>query len=210
MRIFLEQLFRSGQITVPPTGAAWEFDGEAERWVLEFDRAARLAMPGTAPALEFAAAAWAAQRLAEACRLAIARDAGAEEIERAFSQRGPSERSAATDYSVDLFFRHLPDLLAWARRVSANDPLVAALRRLAEEWPLSSVGIAEIAPRAIDSFIGDAALRRLYADRIVARRDAARLADTRAAEAVRAALGAHAELAPGLQPSASSSSSSQS
>ena len=196
MRVFLEQLFRNGQITVPPVGVEWEFDADSERWVLEFDRAARLALPGAAPALDFAAAAWAARRLADACRLAIARDAGAEEIERAFSQRCPSERSVAVDYSVDLFLRHLPDLLAWAQRVAANDPLVAALRRLAAEWPLSSVGIAGIAPGSIDAFIDDAGLRRLYADRIVVRRDSARLADARAAEAVRAALGAHGDLAP--------------
>ena len=80
MRIFLEQLFRNGQITVPPVGTDWEFNTDAERWVIEFDRAARLAMPGAAPELHFAAAAWAARRLADACRLAIARDAGAEEI----------------------------------------------------------------------------------------------------------------------------------
>ena len=99
---------------------------------------------------------------------------------------------------MDLFFRHLPDLLAWAQRVAANDPLVAALRRLAEEWPLSSVGIANIAPGSIDPFIAHAGLRRLYADRIIARRDSSRLADARTAEAVRSALGAHPELAPGF------------
>ena len=198
MRTFLEQLFRNGQVTVPPVGTDWEFDADAERWVIEFDRAARLSLPGAAPELHPAAAAWAAQRLADACRLAIARDAGAEEIRRVFSEQCPAERSAATDYSVDLFFRHLPDLLAWAQRVAANDPLVAALRRLAGEWPLSSVGIADITPHPIDPFIAHAGLRRLYADRIIARRDSSRLADARAAEAVRSALGAHAELAPGF------------
>ena len=74
MRVFLEQLFRNGQITVPPVGVELKFDADAERWVMKFDRAARLALPGAAPALDFAAAAWAARRQANACRLAIARE----------------------------------------------------------------------------------------------------------------------------------------
>jgi hypothetical protein len=196
MRLFLEQLFRDGRVTVPATATPWEFDADAERWVLEFDRSARLSLPGVAPELDFAAAAWAAERLAETVRLAITRDAGLEEIARAFATPCPAARSPSVDYSVDLFFRYLPDVFAWVRRLAANDPLVAALEKLAAEWPLSSVGIVGIAAASIDAFIGHAGLRRLYADRIIARNDSARLVDQRAADALKAALGDHAELAP--------------
>ncbi len=196
MHVFLEQLFRDGRVSVPPGGTTWDFDADCERWVLDFDRSARLALPGAAPALDFAAAEWAAVCLAETARLAISRDAGPEQIVRAYAKPCPAAHSPAVDFSVDLFFRYLPDVFAWVQRLAANDPLVDALRKLAAEWPLSSVGIAGIAPASIDAFVGHAGLRRLYVDRIIARGDPARLADARVADALRAALGDHAELAP--------------
>jgi len=68
--------------------------------------------------------------------------------------------------------------------------------KIARAWPLSSVGVAGVSDVDVDPFIDHPSLRRLYADRIVERRDASRLGDPRVRAAVREAIGAHDELVP--------------
>jgi len=50
----------------------------------------------------------------------------------------------------------------------------------------------------VGTFIEDAGLRRLYADRIVAAGDVSRLGDARVDEVLRADLGMHRDLAPAI------------
>jgi hypothetical protein len=50
----------------------------------------------------------------------------------------------------------------------------------------------------LGSFIGHPALRRIYADRIIAAGDTSRLGDPRVDEVLRADLGMHRELAPAV------------
>jgi hypothetical protein len=107
-------------------------------------------------------------------------------------------------YSTDLALRVLPQLLALARGVALDDPLVIGLNTLAHDWPLSSVGVPEVTNVDESPFIDHPTLRRLYADRIIERRDVSRLTDPRVVAAVREALGAHAaDLAPTLFPAIS-------
>lgn len=195
MKQFLEQLFASGQVSVPPAGVPFD-EAEMDEEIREFDRAARLALAGEAPALDLQVARWAALLLAEAARLVLARDVGPEEMARVFARPCPRPRSPETDYSADLFLRYVPELMEWVRRLAADDPLIEHLRRLGGDWPLSSVGMQEVKLGSIAPFIGHASLRQLYADRILAMGDVSRLGDARISEAVRAALGAHGELAP--------------
>ena len=78
------------------------------------------------------------------------RDAGAEEIERVSSQRCPSGRSAATtDYSVDLFFRHLPDVLAWA--ITLRDALPVIPIPLKGDVPDASLDLQALLHEVYDA-----------------------------------------------------------
>jgi hypothetical protein len=71
--------------------------------------------------------------------------------------------------------------------------------RLARTWPLSSVG-ADLGPGPfdVDAFVGDASLRALYVDRVLAQADLSRLGDPRVDDAAREALGARPDLRPAV------------
>ena len=171
--------------------------------ILRFDRAARLSMAGTAPRLNVAVATWAARMLAEAARLAIARELGPDYVRKVFSLSCPKPRSPEVDYSADLFLRYLPGLVKLVERLAADDPLVARLRQLGAEWPLSSVGVKGLSIALIEPFIDHPGLRQLYVDRILATGDTSRLSDPRVAAAVRSALGAYPELSSNVAKEAS-------
>ena len=161
-----------------------------------WDEVARAEMPGSAPTLEPAPAAWAAVMLYRACQCLVYRDVSAEEVVAALGSPCPADSSASACYSVDLTMRYLPDLIALSRGVAEADPLVTGLLRLAQAWPLASVGVRGVGPVEIGAFIDHGCLRRVYADRILATADLDRLNDPRAVAAVREALGGHLSLAP--------------
>ena len=111
----------------------------------------------------------------------------------------PTDNSPAVQYSVDVMMRFLPDLIRHASAVPREDPLMATLYGWAADWPLSSVGVPLDRPvdaAAVESIVSDRALLTLYVDRIVARKDLSRLSHPSVVEAVRAAIGIHADLAP--------------
>jgi hypothetical protein len=196
MRPFLEQLFATGELTVPGSGAEFENDS-FENEILLFDTAARRGMPGMAPALDPGVAAWAATLLAGAVRLVIVRDLGEEYVSRLFETGCPKPRSAGQpgiDYSADLFLRYLPQLVDFVKRLAPGDPLVEKLREVAASWPLSSVGMDGLVPATIGTFVGHPGLRQLYVDRIMATGDTGRVNDPAVAETILASLGAHPEL----------------
>lgn len=152
--------------------------------------------PGEPPTYLPEVGLWGAMLFYRGCQLAVYREWGAENVQAAFGSTCPAEISAAAHYSVDLAWQFLLDLHRLTRQASPNDPLVEAIRQFAAQWPLSSVGIAGIAPLSLAGIVEHPGLLRLYADRIIGREDASRLADPAVREAVQAALGAHACLAP--------------
>lgn len=151
------------------------------------------------PDLDPAAAVWAARRLYLAARAVAIPDLDAATTIDPSLPLCPSPRSPATDWSVDLSFRHLPDLIRLARARNIADPILQPLLDLARNWPLSSVGGGEPAD-SLDSFLGHPALFRLYADRVLAENDISRLGDSRVAARLQADLGLHTGLAPRLVP----------
>lgn len=194
---FLLRLQGSGAVavarTLPPPA------GDAEQVLADVDAAIRIDGPAGLPPFAPAAAKWAAERLYAACALFVHRDLGADAVQSELATPCPGDRQQpATHLAVDLTFRHLGELLALARGVATGDPLVVALRQLAQQWPLSSVGIAGLGPLAVDALdviAADAGLRRLYVDRILRHDDATRVDDPRFARAVAAAVGEHREFA---------------
>ena len=197
MRAFLQALFETGHVSAPLTLSTGEKD-EITPQLLEFDRAARLNLAGTAPELNLAVAAWAATLLYRTCQLLILRNLDAAQVADAFLLPCPAARSPETDYSADLFLCYLPDLHEIARRLAADDPLVARIETLTAAWPLSGVGMKGIEPDGIESFIHHPTLRRLYLDRIIERKAFLLARDPRVADWIRASYGAFPELCPEL------------
>lgn len=198
---FLRALFERGQVRVPPVGAATAAAADwatADAVLAEWERAGRLEFPGSPPDFDLAAARWAAEQFYRACQFVVYRDAPAAVLDAALNAPCPAAPGPSQHYSVDLVFRFLPDLLRHAAGAARQDPLCYQLRGWARQWPLSSVGIANVEVADIGAISAHAGLLRLYADRIVARSDTRRLADARARAAVRAALGDYADLAPAL------------
>lgn len=194
---FLKQLQENGrvQIALAPDRskpALQEFQNE----LIELDALARLDLAHEPPDFSLASAAWAAIVLYQGCQFLIHRDVGVDVVIDALSQPCPEASCPSVCYSVDLTFRYLPDLIALAKGIAEDDPLVGGLQLLAQKWPLSSVGAKNLKIGDITAFIRHSSLRRLYADRILEKRDLTRLSDPHAREAVHESLGAFPELAP--------------
>jgi hypothetical protein len=187
---FLERLFEDGRVMVsaPQPLPADELQA-AEGTLAALDAVYRLDLPGEPPPLAMTAARWAAASLFHACQFVAFRNAGEEMIAAAFVAPVPTAESAALNYSVDLTFRFLPDLMRLARSDAENDPLLGYLRQWAVDWPLSSVGIPDVAPSSIEPIVNHRCLMNIYCDRIIARNDRSRRGDPRIEEAVAQALG---------------------
>lgn len=205
---FVDQLWQTGVANVPAMEAVADTRAnpaaadrnEAFLKLAMFASDERDALAGAPPPLSQPAAEWAAVQFYRACSLLIHRETSVETMQALLREPCPEPASPSTVYSVDLMFRHLPEL---ARLTPLNDPFAEELLRWGCDWPLSSVGMAfpsagsaarEFA--SIDVWSEDCALRSLYVDRLLAANDVSRLGDARIERAVRAALGDHGWLAP--------------
>ncbi len=194
LEAFLTRLAQDGVACVEADPALTSGDRWAEI-ILRWDATQKAEFAGGAPEISLLAAEWAAVRLYRACQAVVCRDMPPQDLQRFLAEPCPEARSASVDYSVDLLFRFLPDLVQLTRRLAQNDPLVAELLVLARGWPLSSVGIpdlGEVAAPLLDA----PALRQLYVDRVLATQDLSRLQHREIRSAVQIALGAYPELAP--------------
>lgn len=200
LKDFLLELQESGSVAIasPEEPSLDDIQG-IKQPLQEMDRRARLEAAFARPPLSLGAACWAAMTLYRGCQFLVFRDSGAKEVQRALAHACPEPPSPRSAHSVDLTFRHLPELVSLASGLAPADPLVTGLRFLARAWPLSSVGLAnleDVEKLEIDGFFADRSLRQLYLDRIVARRDGSRLADPRVRRGIRENLGLYRELAP--------------
>jgi hypothetical protein len=192
---FVNQLHETGHLTVRLDSAPLE---DLRVAVEALDSAARLNLAFEAPALDVEAAGWALTQLYRACQFLSYRHIETATVDTVLAMPCPKPASPEVCYSVDLAFRFLPDLIALAAGISHDDPLVINLRRLATEWPLSSVGVKDIENADVNMFFDNASLASLYVDRIIERKDTSRLNDPRVKERVQAALGAYPDLSPQL------------
>jgi len=193
--VFVQSLLESGRVTVPKEDSPPE---HLEQAVAELDRGARIEMPFDAPLLSVPVASWALRLLYAACQALVFREIEGDAIRQMLALPCPETTSPAACYSADLSLRYLPDLIALARGIAPEDPLVAGLMALARAWPLSSVGVAELGDLDPSPFLDHPSLRQLYVDRIIERGDASRLSHPSVNAAVREAVGAFPDLAPKL------------
>jgi hypothetical protein len=204
---FWNTIHESGDLLVAPPGGpsaatgAVDADAPLRAAVERVEADWRMELAFDPPTLIPAVALWAVELIYQACQCMVYREIDPDSMAAALAVPCPlppqGAQAADVCYSADLGLRVLPDVLALARAVSPDDPLVLALREIARRWPLSSVGVQPPleSPPPLDvlAFINHPSLRRLYADRIIARGDASRLPDDdRVRAEVRAALGAHA------------------
>jgi MoxR-vWA-beta-propeller ternary system domain bpX4 len=206
LRDFLSRLSTDGVAAVTADEMFEPDDGWRDT-VREWDAVQRRELAFSAPELSLAAAEWAALRLYRGCQALICRDVAPDDLRRFLAEPCLEPAgAAATVYSVDLVFRFLPDLVKLAQRVERGDPLVAELMKLARDWPLSSVGIADIGDVDAAQVLAHPSLRQLYIDRILAAGDTSRLHDPAVRLAARTSLGIFPALAPtiaaALDPSA--------
>jgi hypothetical protein len=195
LALFLQSLVNDGRAAVSPIPSNID-DADALPLLQQLDGFARDELALDLPELSPQAALWAARLFHQLCRFVVCRDIPEAEIKAACNAPCPEPRSPETDWSADLTLRHLPKLFQFARHLSNADPLIEQMKKIAADWPLSSVGIEGLENLQIDSFVEHSALRRLYADRIVAAGDKSRLGDARLDDLLRADLGIHRELAP--------------
>jgi hypothetical protein len=194
---FLNSLFADGRVRVPLPAEVLEDElCEAAEAVRTFEADYRQDLPGTPPPLAVKVARWAALMFYRACQFVGFREVGEEDMARALAPPCPAADPSSRHYTVDAVFRFLPDLMKLARTASEKDPLHGHLARWSTDWPLSSVGIPGTAELQIEPIVGHPCLLRMYVDRIIARRDTARLVDPRIKEAVQQTLGLFPELAP--------------
>ncbi|HTB83797.1 MAG TPA: hypothetical protein VK742_09105 [Candidatus Sulfotelmatobacter sp.] len=197
LAVFLKVLAAEGKAAVSATPLPPDA-GEATLVLHQIDEHSRDALALDMPPFSAAAALWAAQLFYQLCRFTVCRDIGEEEIKAVCGISCPEPRGPAVDWSADLTLRHLPKLFQLARHLSHVDPLVGQMKRIATEWPLSSVGIPGLENVHPATFVAHPGLRRLYADRIFATGDASRLGDLHIDSQLRSDLGEHRDLASGI------------
>jgi MoxR-vWA-beta-propeller ternary system protein len=192
---FINALTNDGRIIVSADPIAPP-DESTLAALVELNQRAGSELAGEAPVFSSETALWAASLLYQICQFIVCREIGETQIAAAFASECSGARGPGTDWSTDLLFRHLPPLFRLAQQLSNGDPLIQELKMLAAAWPLSSVGIPDLAELNLDTFMNHPALARLYADRILTAADSSRLGDPRVADLLRTDIGIHHDLAP--------------
>jgi MoxR-vWA-beta-propeller ternary system domain bpX4 len=196
---FWNTIHDNGQLLVdPPTGAPSDKGDEPAlcEAIEQVEAQWRLDLAHEPPTLILPVALWSIGTMYRGCQCLVYREMDPEMVAAALATESPLPPDTPDAcYSADLGLRVLPDVLALARAASPDDPLVQGLREIGRRWPLSSVGVEPPidGPLELAGFIDHASLRRLYADRVLARRDSSRASDERVKAEIRAILGAHAQ-----------------
>jgi hypothetical protein len=192
LKTFLQELAESGEVLIGVGGEPDAAEVTACREViLRQGEVCAREVAGAAPRVSMEAAGWAAGMMYAGCRFLVRREIGKEEVAARLEMPCPVAMSAEVCFSVDLYFRYLPDLIGLARGISEGDPLVVGLMGLAKQWPLSSVGVKGVGDVDVSGFIGHAGLRQLYVDRVIQRRDVARVKGDEVKEAMAETVGGY-------------------
>lgn len=196
---FIQQLFESGRVVIEsPTPANDKAIKASVEWLADFESQWRENLSGSPPAFDPEIASWAGVNFYRACQLLMHRDIADSANDPGFPKQSFSPTNVSSHYNVDLVFRFLPDLRRFAKGLEPTEVVVQRIAAWCVQWPLSSVGVANLDEEtsvAIEGFVDDPSLLQLYVDRIVRRVDLSRLDDPRVAGAVRNSIGDSPDLA---------------
>jgi hypothetical protein len=148
--------------------------------------------PATPPVFDAAAALWGAKTVYTAAQLLLYRKQQSKELPL-LVQEYTGNQTAAAILSADLCLRFLPDILEQARRIDPEDALVIVLEARLMRWHYSGIACyTHKEPPDMKVVFSNAALRQLYADRVIAcrQRQLAQLQEL--AADVKAAMGHYA------------------
>lgn len=200
-RAFLNELSESGCVRLDDTIAPTAAEIAACDDLFTRDAAAcAIELAGKAPPIRIEAVRWAAARLYAGAVFFVRRDIDASIVQSNLSVACPGPKDASTLFSVDIYFRLLPDLITLAHGLAQDDPLVESLKKIAVEWPLSSVGVRGLGTISdVDSIWSHDGLRQLYVDRVIQHADDSRLSDPRVRDAIDQTLGLYPQLAGKLK-----------
>ncbi len=198
---FLNALFDGGRVRVAAGDAPSEEElAAADEVLAEVEVAVRSTWPAEPPEFDPHVARWAAVTFYRAAQFAVFRDVDEATIGEALSTPCPDAPPASAHYAADLVLRFLPDLARLARAAAEGDPLLGGLMGLAANWPLSSVGMKDVAlddgqPQRLNAIVEHPGLLATYVDRVIQHNAVSRLADERVCRAVQQAIGELPQLA---------------
>lgn len=124
-----------------------------------------------APGFDTASALWAAKTIFYSAQLLLIRENTVKDLATLFPEIN-GEISLPAKLSADLSLRFLPEIYTQLNIADSKDPLLPVLERYLKQFHYSSIG-SDIAPEIADwpSELADPAYRKLYLDRIVAKKD---------------------------------------
>jgi hypothetical protein len=198
---FIQGLLTEGKVAIKGAlgGFSEEDLSETGKLLEQVHQQDSLEMPGAAPGFSKEAALWAATRFYMAVQMAVLREIDEEAISQ---QLKPYEEKITVEaiYSADLVLRYLPTLFELGKGFAPADILVEKLKKLAAQWPFSSLGI-ELDEKANEDIIfANASLKQAYLDRIIAHKDANRISNQQIQDYINESTGGHVEMLwPGLQ-----------
>ncbi len=206
MLTFLNTLFHSGELRISRSDAHFESRSINDA-LIHFESIWRNQLPATLPKFVPDMASRASHVLFLLARAVVFREIEMEQTVSLIRKCGLTTSDLPEDhYSVDLVFQFLPQVTERAARISESDPLIDQLLSIGRQWPLSSVGMKSCAPDEIPLALQHPTLWKIYTDRIISRKDLSRVNLPVVRDAVAAAIGPFANLAPeisnGLQPRA--------
>ena len=196
---FLRQLFESGRVVIESAEfASQSAISASESLLADFEHQWRTQLAGDAPTFDVEVATWAGQNFYRACQLLMHRNLAEEDALIGFPEFGFATGTPRSHYNVDLVFRFLPDLWKFAKALERTDPLSRRISDWCLQWPLSSVGTANLDDElAVDigGFANDPSLAQLYVDRIIRHTDLTRVDHEQVRKAIESSIGEHPELA---------------
>jgi len=184
-----------------------EADVGLEAMLREWHAEASEDLGGEVLAFDGVAARAGARVLFRAAWCLLVREVSAEEVEELLDGVEMPAPCAAAQWSVDVVLRWLPDVERLARGLAPGDPLIGALVRVAERWPLSGAGMRrEVVGRGMvdgaawEAMRGHEGLWQLFLDRVMVSRAEWWLADEEVRAAAERSLGEwRGETAVGLR-----------
>lgn len=208
MYTFLRSLVEQGEPVLPPG------DGNSLKWLQpEISKASPKCIelleklygeaieefPGTAPGFNQLAAYSGLKTLFVLCTATVFRDLCTSDVRKTLDQAFQAPEAPSEHFSADLTLHHLPELHVLISRISDADPLLDLVAHVAQNCPLSSVGLALDPLPKLDAIHSHLGLAQLHAERVIEKSDRPRSELPEVSQIITNLLGSHrATLAPNL------------